>query len=64
MPQPKPANGGGDFDVLVRGVVGTDGKVHDAAVQSSERSDLNADAVSVIEQSSVYRRFGICRRRN
>jgi len=50
MPQPKPGNGGGDFDVLVRGVIGTDGKVHDAVVQSSERSDLDAEAVGVIEQ--------------
>lgn len=50
MPQPKPGNGGGDFDVLVRGVIGTDGKVHDAVVQSSERSDLDAEAVNVMQQ--------------
>ena len=47
MPQPKPGNGGGDFDVLVRGLIGTDGKAHDAVVRGSERSDLHAEAVSV-----------------
>lgn len=50
MPQPKPGNGGGDFDVVARGVIGWDGKVHDAVVQSSERPDLNAEAVSLVEQ--------------
>ena len=51
MPQPKPGNGGGDFDVVARGVIGSDGKVHDAVVQSSERPpDLNAEAVSLVER--------------
>jgi len=47
MPQPKPGNGGGDFDVVVRGMIGTDGKAHDAVVRGSERFDLDAEAVSV-----------------
>ena len=47
MPQPKPGNGGGDFDVVVRGMIGTEGKAHDAVVRGSERSDLDAEAVSV-----------------
>jgi TonB family protein len=50
MPQPKPGNGGGESDVVVRGLIGTDGRVHDAVVQSSERPDLNAEALSLIAQ--------------
>ena len=50
MPQPKPGNGGEDFDVVVRGIIGEDGKVHDAVVQSSERPDVNAEALSLIQQ--------------
>ena len=30
MPQPKPGNGGDEVDVLVRGVIRGDGRVHDA----------------------------------
>ena len=61
MPQPKPGNGGGYFDVLVRGVIGTDGKVHDGWYKARSAPNLNAEAVSVIEQESVYCRFGFCR---
>jgi hypothetical protein len=50
MPQPKPGNGGADFDVVVRGIVGEDGKVHDAVVQSSERPDVNSEALGLIQQ--------------
>jgi len=49
MPQPKP-RGGGSADILVRGVIGQDGKVHDPVVQRSERPDLNAQALSIIQQ--------------
>jgi TonB family protein len=35
---------------LVRGIIGRDGKVHDAVVQSSDRPDLNAEALSLIQQ--------------
>jgi hypothetical protein len=50
MPQPKPGNGGEDFDVVVRGIIGEDGKVHDAVVQSSERPDVNSEALGLIQQ--------------
>lgn len=50
MQQPLPGNGTTEVDLVVRGMIGTDGKVHDALVQSSERSDLNAEALSVVGQ--------------
>ena len=50
MPQPKPGNGGTEVDVVVRGVISTDGRVHDAVIQSSERPDLNAEALDLIHQ--------------
>ncbi len=49
MPQPKPS-GGGTADILVRGIIGTDGKVHEPVVQRSERPDLNAQALDLIQQ--------------
>jgi TonB family protein len=49
MPQPK-ATGSGTADILLRGIIGKDGKVHDAMVQRSERPDLNAQALSIIQQ--------------
>jgi TonB family protein len=50
MPQPKAGNGGGDLEVVVRGMIGIDGRVHEAVVQSSERPDLNEEALDVIKQ--------------
>ena len=50
MPQPKPGNGGRDIDVAIRGIIGMDGKVHEAVVQSSERTDLGEEALSLIQQ--------------
>ena len=50
MRQPLPGNSGTEVDVVVRGIIGTDGKIHDALVQSSERPDLNAEALSVVAQ--------------
>jgi TonB family protein len=50
MPQPKPGNGGGEAEVVVRGVIGVDGRVRDTIIQSSERPDLNAEALSLIQQ--------------
>jgi hypothetical protein len=50
MPQPPPGRGGKDWDVVVRGIIGVDGKVHDAVVQSSERPDLNAEALALVGQ--------------
>lgn len=50
MPQPLRGNGETEVDIVVRGVIGTDGKVHDALVQNSERTDLNPEALSVVSQ--------------
>jgi TonB family protein len=50
MPQPEPGNGGGNADVVIRGTVGVDGKVYDATVQSSERPDLNAEALELAKR--------------
>ena len=50
MPQPKAANGGGETDVVMRGIIGADGKVHEALVQSSDRPDLDSEALSLIQQ--------------
>lgn len=50
MPQPKPGNGGTQVDIIVRGLIGEDGRIHDPVVQSSERPDLNAEALDLIRQ--------------
>jgi Gram-negative bacterial TonB protein C-terminal len=50
MPQPKPGNGGRDIDVAVRGIIGMDGKIHEAVVQSAERADLGAEALNLVQQ--------------
>jgi TonB family protein len=50
MPQPPAGNGGGSVDVIVHGMVGTDGRLHEATVQKSERSDLNEEALSLVKQ--------------
>lgn len=50
MPQPKAGNGAGTVDVVVRGWVGVDGKMHDLAVQTSERPELNAEALAQAQQ--------------
>ena len=49
MPQPR-TSGGGSADIVVRGMIGADGRVHDPVVQRSERPDLNAQALSLIQQ--------------
>lgn len=49
MPQPKAGNGRVNTDVFLRGIIGTDGKIHGAVVQSSERTDLNEEAVNLIQ---------------
>jgi TonB family protein len=49
MPQPKPGQGNG-AEVVVRGLIGTDGRVHEAVVQSSERPDLDPAALQLIQQ--------------
>jgi TonB family protein len=50
MPQPKPGNGASQVDVMVRGMIGRDGRVHDAVIDSSERPDLNGEAINIIHQ--------------
>jgi TonB family protein len=50
MPQPKSGNGGADTDIILRGMISNDGRIHDAVVQRSERPDLNAEALSLIQQ--------------
>jgi Gram-negative bacterial TonB protein C-terminal len=50
MPQPKAGNGGRDIDVAVRGIIGTDGRIHEAVVQSAERADLGGEALSLVQQ--------------
>jgi len=50
MPQPKAGNGAGTVDIVVRGQVGVDGRMHDLAVQSSERPELNAEAIAQAQQ--------------
>ena len=49
VPQPQPGTGA-DADVVLRGLIGADGKVHDAVVQRSERPDLNPAALQLIQQ--------------
>lgn len=50
MPQPKSGNGGAETDIIVRGMIWGDGRIHDAVVQSSQRPDLNSEALSLIQQ--------------
>ena len=50
VPQPAPGRGGRDWDVVVRGLIGADGKVHETVVQSSERPDLNREALGLVAQ--------------
>jgi TonB family protein len=49
MPQPRTGTVG-DADVVLRGLIGADGRVHDAVVQSSERPDLESAAIELIQQ--------------
>jgi TonB family protein len=57
-PQPKPGNGGGNYEVVVRGLVKEDGHVYSAVVQSSEREDLNSEALAIASQWSFT--AGMC----
>ncbi len=50
MPQPKPGLVAGKTDVIVRGIIGPDGRVHQALVQSSDRPDLDAEALGLIQK--------------
>jgi len=50
MPQPSAGSGGSEINVVIRGIIGIDGKVHQAVVQSAERPDLAAEALNVVQQ--------------
>jgi hypothetical protein len=50
MPQPKAGNGGRNIDVAIRGIISTDGRVHEAVVQSTEHDDLGAEALTLVQQ--------------
>jgi len=50
MPQPKAGKGGRNIDVAIRGIISTDGKVHEAVVQSAEHPDLGAEALALVQQ--------------
>src|ERR1700730_2063862 len=52
MPQPKAGNGAETVDIIVRGRVGVDGKLYEGTVQTSERPELNAEALAVARQWS------------
>ena len=45
MPQPAAGNGAALTEIVVHAVIGLDGKVQEAAVESSDRSDLNEEAL-------------------
>jgi TonB family protein len=50
MPQPKAGTRATDSEVMVRATVGVDGKVYETTVQSSERPDLNDEALALAKQ--------------
>jgi hypothetical protein len=50
MPQPQEGRSGRDIDVAIRGIIGMDGKVHQAVVQSAERADLGAEALGLVQR--------------
>ena len=50
LPQPKAGKGGRNTDVAIRGIISTDGKVHEAVVQSAEYPDLGAEALALVQQ--------------
>jgi len=47
MPQPKPGDGGSSAEVIVHGTIRTDGTVRVASIDSSEREDLNQEALRI-----------------
>lgn len=50
MPQPNIGSGGIDVDVAIRGIIGSDGRIHQALVQSGARPDLGAEALALVQQ--------------
>lgn len=49
-PQPSSAGAGPWYDVKVQGNIGLDGRVHDAAVLSDGRSELEQQAIQIVSQ--------------
>jgi hypothetical protein len=49
-PLPPNGNGGRDSEVVIRGIIEPDGKVHEAVVQSAEREDLGIEALNLVRQ--------------
>jgi TonB family protein len=47
MPQPGAGNGGTTSDVVIRARVGVDGRIYEPVVQSSDRPDLNSEALDL-----------------
>lgn len=50
MPQPKAGTHGGETDIVIHVTVLPDGRVYEAAIQNSERPDLNDEALAVAKQ--------------
>lgn len=50
IPQPPEGHGGRDIDVAVRGIIGMDGRVHQAVVQDTERPDLSEEALALVRK--------------
>jgi hypothetical protein len=50
MPQPQAGKGARNIDVAIRGIIWTDGKVHEAVVQNTEYPDLGAEALALVQQ--------------
>jgi TonB family protein len=50
MPQPEAGRGTRLDDIIVRGIVGVDGKMQEFAVQTSDRPELNAEALAFAKQ--------------
>jgi TonB family protein len=48
MPQPKPGAGGQVVDVIVHGTVRTDGTVRDPSIDTSQRDDVNEEALRIL----------------
>jgi TonB family protein len=48
MPQPL-GNGGAITEIIVHALIGTDGKVHEATIEDSERPDLNQEALKTAQ---------------
>ncbi len=43
-------HGGRDVDVVIRGIISADGRVHEAVVQSAENPDLGNEALALVRQ--------------